>query len=424
VGMRFASAPERSARAYAQSEYAGRSTKLPSLMDEDDARNAALWGALHELDIWENEAGGDEPDREDDFLALPAPERAETLDFTGILQTVPRRPARRMPMREVSASAPVIIRPQRQTQRPAHQPRQQPAAPFVRHVRHATVRLAELGAARPVVRIPGRGSRRDALGASAPRQTKLPPVWLLANLVILVFTGLAVIPRILPVDAAAGCQWHYVAPGDTLGNLGWAHHTTALAIARANGIANPDMIYVGQRICIPLTSTAHANSAPAVPQQKQPPRYGSARGVQAFLAFALPYARRAHAETGWPVSVILAQWGLEQGWKVPGYTGFNWGNVAALPGEPTVNGIAVPGSPAAFAYASSPEAGLRYYIRVAHLVYYQRVAPAAAQNGPDGAARALGASPWDAGHYTDSGNPGSSLLSLMRVYNLYWYDTH
>ncbi len=101
-----------------------------------------------------------------------------------------------------------------------------------------------------------------------------------------------------------------------------------------------------------------------------------------------------------------------------------WGNVAALPGEPTVNGIAVPGSPAAFAYAKSPEDGLRYYLRVAHLAYYQRVAPAGAANGPDAAARALGASPWDAGHYTDSGNPGSSLLSIMRVYNLYWYDHH
>ena len=44
--------------------------------------------------------------------------------------------------------------------------------------------------------------------------------------------------------------------------------------------------------------------------------------------------------------------------------------------------------------------------------------------GPDAAARALGTSPWDAGHYTASGNPGSSLLSIMRVYNLYWYDHH
>jgi hypothetical protein len=403
VGMRFAPTLERSARAH--EAYRGRSVTLSSLTDDEGALVEELWDALGETDAWGEEAQGSEYDREDVFSALSVPEHADSLDFTDIVRALPRQPVRRTPSRAAIA------------------PPRQPAL-LVRHVRHATVRLAELGAARPVVRIPARGAKGAPEAAHPARLTKLPPVWLLANMVILLFTGLAIIPRILPVDAAAGCQWHYVAPGDTLGNLGWAHHTNALAIARANGIADPDRIYVGQRICIPLTSNAHATTAPKVPQQKQPPQYGSARGVQAFLAYALPYARRAHASTGWPVSVVLAQWGLEQGWKVPGYTGFNWGNVAALPGEPTVNGIAVPGSPAAFAYARSPEDGLRYYLRVAHISYYQRVAPAGAANGPDAAARALGASPWDAGHYTDSGNPGSSLLSIMRVYNLYWYDHH
>ncbi len=339
MGMRFAPTLERSARAH--EGYRGRSVTLSSLTDDEGALVEELWDALGETDAWEDEAQGSEYDREDVFSALSVPEHADSLDFTGIVRALPRQPVRRTPSRAAIA--------------PPRQP-----APLVRHVRHATVRLAELGAVRPVVRIPARGAKGAPEAARPARLTKLPPVWLLANMVILLFTGLAIIPRILPVDAAAGCQWHYVAPGDTLGNLGWAHHTNALAIARANGIADPDRIYVGQRICIPLTSTAHATSAPKVPQQKQPPQYGSARGVQAFLAYALPYARRAHASTGWPVSVVLAQWGLEQGWKVPGYTGFNWGNVAALPGEPTVNGIAVPGSPAAFAYAKSPEDGLRW----------------------------------------------------------------
>ncbi|HEX8036414.1 MAG TPA: hypothetical protein VF510_21330, partial [Ktedonobacterales bacterium] len=92
--------------------------------------------------------------------------------------------------------------------------------------------------------------------------------------------------------------------------------------------------------------------------------------------------------------------------------------------EPTVNGIAVPGSPAAFAYARTPQDGTRIYVRVARLGYYSAVAPAATSGGVDAAARALGRSPWDAGHYTDHRDPGSSLLSILRVYNLYWYDTH
>lgn len=343
------------------------------------------------------------------LATLPMPERTETLDFTGFLATV-----------QVATPATHVTRttPRQVAQRPAR---------AGSRVRQATRRLAEIGAIRPEVRIPGRViPAQSAGGRSTPargRLAKLPPIWLLANLAIVLAAGLAVVPRIVPADAAAGCKWHTVVPGDTLGNLGWANHTSAVAIARANHIENLNLIYVGQKLCIPLTSSAQAHSAPAVPAAVHPPTYGSAKGVQSFVNFALPYARTAHAQTGWPTSVILAQWGLEQGWKIPGYTGFNWGNVAALPGQPTVNGIAVPGSPAAFAYANTPQQGLSYYVRVARLAYYSRVRAAAA-NGADAAARALGTSPWDAGHYTATGSPGSSLLSIMRVYNLYWYDTH
>ncbi len=296
--------------------------------------------------------------------------------------------------------------------------------PVARRIAQASVRLAELGRQRPAVRIsaPGRGSNSHAARRSFT--AKLPPIWLLANLAIVLAIGVAVLPRMVTADAAAGCRWHAVVPGDTLGNLGWANHTSALALARANHISNPNLIYVGQNLCIPLTSGAQAKTAPAVPAASQPPKFGTATGVKKFVEFALPYARKAHQQTGWPVSLILAQWGLEQGWHVPSYTGYNWGNVAALPGEPTVHGTAAPGSPSAFAYARTPDDGLRYYVRVAHVGYYKAVAPTAAKYGPDAAARALGQSPWDAAHYTSIHSPGSSLINLMRVYNLYWYDTH
>lgn len=370
---------------------------------------------------WEEFAGGDgegeEPvawremwecvDQVDEFPygALLAPEHADTLDFTGFM--------------------PLIVAPPPSVKAPTFKPSRRTSEAFSGRAAQASVRLTEIGKMRPVVRIPARkiATSAGSRGKRSGRETRLPPVWLLANLFILLVAGLAVLPHIVQVDAAAGCDWYTVRPGDTLGNLGWAHHSNALAIAKANQIANPNLIYVGQRICIPLTQSAHATTPPKVPSTTQPPRFGSAKGVQSFVQFALPYARQAHNATGWPTSVILAQWGLEQGWRIPGYTGFNWGNVAALPGEPTVNGIAVPGSPAAFAYAHTPDQGLSYYIRVARLSFYTGVGQAA-QDGPDAAARALGASPWDAGHYTAIGSPGSSLLSLMRVYNLYYYDSH
>jgi len=355
------------------------------------------------------------------FTTLVQPERADTLDFSGFLPVVRVNTTR--DAEDVLLHRPSALAPARASA-PVAAARRERRQPLGRRIVQASVRLADLGAVRPIVYIPGRGARKNAVGQAETRHAKLPPVWLLANVLILVVATITVLPRILTADAAAGCSWHVVVPGDTLGNLGWTYHSNALALASANHIANPNLIYVGQRLCIPTTQDAHTAQAPAVPAAQQPPTYGSAKGVKAFIDFALPYARRAHDATGWPVSMILAQWGLEQGWRIPGYTGFNFGNVAALPGEPTVNGIAVPGSPAAFAYAHTPEDGLRYYLHVARLSYYSKVAAAAASGGPNAAAQALGASPWDAAHYTSIGSPGSSLLSLMRTYNLYSYDSN
>ena len=226
------------------------------------------------------------------------------------------------------------------------------------------------------------------------------------------------------------CIWHTVVSGDTLGKLGWASPGGALGVARANNIPNPDLIYIGQHLCVPTANgdpppKTASTSAPADPPPADPPpvaRGASASGAQAFIQFVLPYARAAHRATGWPTSLIIAQWGLEQGWHVPSYTGYNFGNCAGAPGAMLVPGLNVPGSPSAFAYAPTPQEGLRIYVYVAHLNYYAAVAPAAARGGVDAAARALGQSPWDAGHYTATGSPGSSLLSILRTYNLYRYD--
>jgi hypothetical protein len=143
--------------------------------------------------------------------------------------------------------------------------------------------------------------------------------------------------------------------------------------------------------------------------------------VASFVKLALPYAFQAHQALGWQTSVILAQWGLEQGWHVPSYTGYNWGNVGLLPGVPSVPGLNVPGSPSGFSYAATPADGEHIYVMGARLPYYIPVTQAVPA-GPDATAVALGRSPWDAGHYTNIGQPGSSLLALMHSYNLYRFD--
>lgn len=45
---------------------------------------------------------------------------------------------------------------------------------------------------------------------------------------------------------------HVVRPGDTVGNLAWQYRVSSRAIVQANHLRNPDLIYVGQRLVIPV----------------------------------------------------------------------------------------------------------------------------------------------------------------------------
>jgi LysM repeat protein len=46
--------------------------------------------------------------------------------------------------------------------------------------------------------------------------------------------------------------------GDTLGSIASRYHTSVQALARANGIANPNVIYAGRTLRIPVMAAAHA----------------------------------------------------------------------------------------------------------------------------------------------------------------------
>lgn len=152
-------------------------------------------------------------------------------------------------------------------------------------------------------------------------------------------------------------------------------------------------------------------------------------GESSFVCVALPFARLAQSlqiQDGiahpWYVSVILAQWGVEQGWSIPSYTGYNWGNVSAIAGYPSIGGTGVWGSPSAFAYAYTPMQGTEYYVIFTMNGWYNGVTNAWSQ-GPQAQAYALGQSPWDAGHYGENGSgPGGELVGDMNAFNLYRFD--
>jgi hypothetical protein len=178
-----------------------------------------------------------------------------------------------------------------------------------------------------------------------------------------------------------------------------------------------------QRPCFALNLfTAFADSAinsPAVSPTATSPKLPTIptdlpNNVRSFVKLALPYAVQAHEDLGWPISMLLAQWGLEHGWTAPDAQGYNWGNTTYAPNCPYQGSH--------FCYASTPQEGLREYVYTARLSYYDSVRAAVPQ-GAEATALALGRSPWDAGHYGGADNPGSALLTIMRNFNFYRFDT-
>ena len=73
-----------------------------------------------------------------------------------------------------------------------------------------------------------------------------------------------------PHPPVAGCIWYVVKPGDSLGMIAAHYHTTVQAIATRNNIANPNYIYVGQKLCIPTAVAVHPKPVPYAQQQAVP----------------------------------------------------------------------------------------------------------------------------------------------------------
>ena len=47
------------------------------------------------------------------------------------------------------------------------------------------------------------------------------------------------------------CAWHTVHPGDTLSKIAWSKHIAVWRLARVNHISDINLIFIGQRLCIP-----------------------------------------------------------------------------------------------------------------------------------------------------------------------------
>ena len=73
---------------------------------------------------------------------------------------------------------------------------------------------------------------------------------LLVTLFVLALSLMVVTP-VAAAPAAHAPTWHWVVRGETLFSIGRLYNVSPWAIASANRLANPNRIYVGQRLYIP-----------------------------------------------------------------------------------------------------------------------------------------------------------------------------
>jgi LysM repeat protein len=73
---------------------------------------------------------------------------------------------------------------------------------------------------------------------------------LLITLFVLALS-LTVVTPVAAAPAAHAPTWHWVVRGETLFSIGRLYNVSPWAIASANRLANPNRIYVGQRLYIP-----------------------------------------------------------------------------------------------------------------------------------------------------------------------------
>ena len=141
--------------------------------------------------------------------------------------------------------------------------------------------------------------------------------WLRIGMVILVLMAAG---ALFWPDAASAAPVHdeavtyVVKSGDTLRSIAARYGTTIGAIVRANGLKNPDVIYPGQRLVIPVRSSSTPSSGE--PEAAQPLRAAARRlalphrpAAAAFTTsfdLAIPWIRSPEPMASAPQSIVRA----------------------------------------------------------------------------------------------------------------------
>ncbi|MEO8251273.1 MAG: LysM peptidoglycan-binding domain-containing protein [Chloroflexota bacterium] len=114
-------------------------------------------------------------------------------------------------------------------------------------------------------------------------------------------------PSSAPAAPAATPLVHIVAPGETLTGIARRYATSITAIARANGIAKPSYLRVGQRLAIPGPTSAAPVAKAAIP-----PTMAGAVAARGEIRAIITAEARAQ---GVPMAFALAVAWQESGWQ-------------------------------------------------------------------------------------------------------------
>ncbi len=128
--------------------------------------------------------------------------------------------------------------------------------------------------------------------------------WIIIALLAVVLLAPSLVHDSSPVQAQTGQQTHVVQPGENLFRIALRYGTTWPVLAQANGITNPNLIYVGQTLIIPGSGSVVVPPAPtAVPAQPQPqPQPG---GQTSYTVVAGDNLSRIAVKFGTTVSAIV-----------------------------------------------------------------------------------------------------------------------
>ncbi|RPJ01825.1 MAG: LysM domain-containing protein [Chloroflexi bacterium] len=125
---------------------------------------------------------------------------------------------------------------------------------------------------------------------------KLPLKWSIIALLLVVFLVPALVSPASPspVHAQQGQRTHVVQPGENLYRIALRYGTTWPALAAANGLVNPNLIFVGQTLIIPGGGTQPPPPVTPIPGPPIPNTYVVVRG-DTLTSIALRFGTTVNA---------------------------------------------------------------------------------------------------------------------------------